>query len=359
MNPIRVMIVEDSRVVREHLEHVVRCDPRLDVAASYETAEAALAGLARVRPDVISMDIRLPGMNGFCATQRIMSEQPTPIVVVSASVECGELKISMNALQAGALAVVEKPAGTSHKDYQRLANRLCDQFVLMSQVKVVRQRFNSGVRARPGDGPLFPCTASRLARPRGAFQIAGIVASTGGPGALARLAGGLPADFPVPIVLVQHITSSFHAGFVSWLDGICGLSVVTAEDGRQPLAGFLYVAPADKHLSVDRGTLRICDDGPVCGQAPSGTVLFGSLAASYGSEAVGILLTGMGQDGAEGLKSLREAGGYTLAEDESTAVVYGMPAAAARMGAVCESLPLDAIGRRLRCLVGAAEEAGR
>jgi two-component system chemotaxis response regulator CheB len=360
MKPIRVMIVEDSRVVREHLEHVVRSDPRLAVAGAYESAEAALVPLPGLRPDVISMDIRLPGMNGFGATQRIMSELPTPIIVVSAGVECSELKISMNALRAGALAVVEKPAGTTHKDYQALAARLCDQLVLMSQVKVVRQRFNRGPAGPNAVETAFCPRPSRITRPwRAPFQIAGIVASTGGPSALARLLGGLPSDFPLPIVLVQHITSSFHAGFVSWLDGISELSVVTAQDGQRPAAGMVYVAPADRHLQIEHGCMTIGDGEPVCGQAPSGTVLFESLATSYGSDALGILLTGMGQDGAEGLKSLREAGGYTLAEDESTAVVYGMPAVAARMGAVCESLPLDDICRRLQCLAGAAERVTR
>jgi two-component system chemotaxis response regulator CheB len=179
------------------------------------------------------------------------------------------------------------------------------------------------------------------------FQIAAIVASTGGPSALARLLGRLPNDFPVPIVLVQHITTNFHAGFVDWLDGICELSVVSAEDGAYPEPGFVYVAPPDRHLRVDRDILHVATGEPVSGQIPSGTVLFESLAESYGRETLGVLLTGMGQDGAHGLKRLRDAGGYTLAEDESTAVVYGMPAVAARLGAVCESLPLDAISYRL------------
>jgi two-component system chemotaxis response regulator CheB len=354
--PIRVMIIEDSRIVREHLVHIVRSDPRLQVAAAYETAEEALAALPRLRPDVISMDIRLPGMDGLGATKRIMSEYPTPIVVCSASVECAELKISMNALRAGALAIVEKPAGVAHRDYRAMAGRLCEQLVLMSQVQVVRQRFNRTSGCSPGASAMSP-RRPRLLRQRkpSPIQIVGIVASTGGPSALARLLGGLPADFPVPIVLVQHITPSFHAGFVAWLDGMCDLSVKTGADGMEPVSGSVYVAPADRHLEVERDCLRMGACEPVCGQVPSGSVLFASLAASYGSDALGILLTGMGQDGAEGLKSLRERGGHTLAEDETTAVVYGMPAVAVRMGAVCESLPLDAIGRRLQSLVGIAE----
>src|SRR5713101_3244743 len=146
MKKIRVMIVEDSRVVREMLEFVIGRDPRLEVAAAVDSAEEALRILHRVSPDVISMDIRLPGMNGFEATQRIMSDKPTPIVVVSASVEAEDLKISMNALRAGALAVIEKPVGTNHRDYQVLANRLCTQLAILSQVKFIRQRIDRGIR---------------------------------------------------------------------------------------------------------------------------------------------------------------------------------------------------------------------
>jgi len=344
------MIVEDSRPVREMLEYIIGRDPRLEVAESVGSAEEALRKLHQVSPDVVSMDIRLPGMNGFEATQRIMTEKPTPIVVVSASVESEELKISMNALRAGALSVMEKPVSTSHQDYALLAERLCTQLVIMSDVRVIRQRVrrNLGHPALSAQKPAPPAFAPPMA---GAFRMLGIVASTGGPNALVKVLGGLERNISVPIVLVQHITPSFLKGFVSWLNDIGPLPVVEATDGQIPKAGMVYVAPADRHLVMDRGSLRIDSGPPVSVQRPSGTVLFRSMARSLGSNCLGVLLTGMGEDGAAGLRAIRDAGGYTIAEDETTAVVYGMPAAAVHMGAVCESLPLDDIAPRLSQLL--------
>jgi two-component system chemotaxis response regulator CheB len=310
------------------------------------SAEEALRMLHRVSPDVISMDIRLPGMNGFEATQRIMSERPTPIVVVSASVESEELKITMNALQAGALTVLEKPAGATSDDYEGLAERLCTQLAIMSQVKVVR---------RHGSTRPWPRSRSHPARRPGSlhpggFSMLGIVSSTGGPSALAHLLGGLGSDFPLPIVLVQHITASFLEGFASWLESVCPFSVVMVRDREVAVQGNVYLATRDRHLRAEREYLQVDAGDPVCAQRPSGTVLFESMAKTFGGRALGVVLTGMGEDGARGLLQLRESGGYTIAEDESTAVVYGMPGEAVRLGAVCESLPLPAIAPRIRDL---------
>lgn len=352
------MIVEDSCTVREFLSSLVNEDPRLQVVAAVASGEEALSEVHRAVPDVISMDIRMPGLNGLETTQRIMTQRPTPIVVVSASVEAEDLKISMNALRAGALSVIEKPVGRSYRDYAVLAERLCTQLVLMSQVKVVRQRFarelpfcakNDAARS---PGPLAP-------RPGGPFRVMGLAASTGGPSALQQVLSDLGPDFPIPVLLVQHMTASFIEGFVSWLDGLSPLRVTLAQDGELLRRGRAYVAPADQHLVLHGTTIRLTSDAPISGQRPSATVLFQSLAQSFGPRAIGIVLTGMGDDGAIGLNEVRAAGGYTIAEDESTAVVYGMPGAAARMGAVCELLPLDAIGRRAATLAVDAEVAAR
>jgi two-component system chemotaxis response regulator CheB len=349
MNPrkIRVLIVEDSAVIRQFLEHIIGQDPRLEIAGAVGSAEEALRILERAAPDVISMDIRLPGMNGFEATQLIMAERPTPIVVVSASVESEELRITMNALQAGALAVLEKPAGATSDDYEGLAERLCAQLALMSQVKVVRQRQTRAAT---------PWIERPWIRRPDAYAMLGIVSSTGGPSALSQLLGSLGADFPLPIALVQHITGSFLEGFASWLRGICPFSVAIVGDREAPVQGTIYLAARDRHLRAEASHLRVDAGAPVCAQRPSGTVLFESMAKIFGSRAVGVLLTGMGEDGAEGLLQLRQRGGFTIAEDESTAVVYGMPAEAVRLGAVCQSLPLPAIAPRLRDLVSARRE---
>ncbi|HXI39353.1 MAG TPA: chemotaxis-specific protein-glutamate methyltransferase CheB [Bryobacteraceae bacterium] len=356
MKRIRVLIIEDSQVIREFLQYIIARDPRLEVAAAVDSAEEALRVFAESAPDVVSMDIRLPGMNGFEATRCIMSENPTPIVVVSASVESEDLKITMNALLAGALAVVEKPVGTTHADYEILAHRLCTQLAIMSQVKVVRQRLNG--KSSPALNPTNtkPAETVLSAHPEN-FQILGIVASTGGPNALVPLLNGLGLGFPLPILLVQHITASFLEGFVSWLDSVCQFSVRIAKDGELPAPGRVYLAPADRHLRLESGCLRVDAGDPVCAQRPSGTVLFQSMARSSGCRSVGVLLTGMGDDGAQGLLELRKAGCYTIAEHESTAVVYGMPGAGAKLGAVCESLPLPAIAPRILQLASARKGA--
>lgn len=338
MKKIRVLIVEDSEVIRNLLEHIIGQDPRLEIAGAVGSGEAALSILDRVSPDVISMDIRLPGMNGFEATQRVMAERPTPIVVVSASVECEDLKITMNALQAGALAVLEKPVGTNSAEYAKLAGRLCTQLAIMSQVKVVRRRSIAAPTQR---------LQARLTVRPAAYQVLGIVSSTGGPNALVQLLRGLGQDFPLPILLVQHITDSFLEGFASWLESVCPFPLVIVRDRMVPIPGKVFLAAACHHLKTEHGYLQVAADDPVCSQRPSGNVLFESMADNFGRGAIGVILTGMGDDGAEGLLQIRNKGGYTIAEHESTAVVYGMPAEAVRLGAVCESLPILEIAPRI------------
>ena len=346
---IRVLIVEDSRVIREFLEHIIGHDPRLQIVGSVGSGEEALRVLDSAAPDVISMDIRLPGMDGFETTERIMSERPTPIVVVSATVECEELRITMKALRAGALSVLEKPPGTSSVEYEALAERMCTQLAIMSQVRVVRRRASAA--------PLRQLER-RVPASRRDYRMLGIVSSTGGPSALVQLLGGLPPDFPLPIALVQHITASFLEGFASWLESVCPFPVVIVRDSVLPKPGKVYLATPDRHLRMEGGYLQVGLGDPVCAQRPSGTVLLKSLAKAFGVNALGVVLTGMGEDGAEGLLQIKKSGGYTIAEDESTAVVYGMPAEAVRLGGVSESLPLPAIAPRITELTLSKRKVG-
>ena len=340
MKKIRVLIVEDSLAVRALLEYIIGCDARLEVAATASSAEEAFELLQQLTPDVIAMDIRLPGMDGLEATRRIMSTSPIPIVVVAASVESQSRNFAaIEALRAGALTLLEKPVGTTHVDYQTLAERLCTQLVLMSQVNLVQAQ--RARRQRPVPPPARPRAAA------GGYRMLGIACSTGGPGALAQLLKALGPDFPLPILLVQHMMSNFVAGFAAWLANVCPLAVEVVEDGRIPSAGTVHLAPAERHLRLQGTRLWLDEDEPVCGQRPSGTVLLESMARSLGPGALGIVLTGMGDDGAAGLLAIRAAGGYTIAEDQSTALVYGMPAAAVDAGAVCESLPLTGIAARV------------
>jgi len=334
----RVMIVEDSTVVRTLLMHIVSADPRLSVVAAVATAEEAIAALSTVRPDVISMDIRLPGMDGLEATRRIMADRPTPIVVISASIERDSLASSMDALRAGALSVVEKPVGFGDRDYAAVAREICTQLAIMSDVAVVRRRIQP--RAPNAAGLRTPVPPRMLV----------CAASTGGPQAVARLFGALPADFALPVLLVQHMGAAFMDGYATWLQSVVPQRVTIAQDGMAPAAGTIHVAPGDRHLRIAAdGRLRIGADPAIGGQRPAATALFQSAAAALSGAAVGVMLTGMGEDGAPGVQAMIAAGGAVIAEHESSAVVYGMPAAAVRMGAL--ALPIDMIAPHLERIV--------
>ncbi len=344
------MIVEDSPTVRTLLVHIVEQDPRLQIAAVCSSAEEAIETIDSVAPDVVSMDIRLPGMNGLEATQRIMADRPTPIVVIADSVYDSTLDIAMTALKSGALTVVEKPSGPAAIGYESIAGEIATQLYIMSQVAVIRRREPVLTRTRDAssaaDGP--------TARPRANFV--GIAASTGGPPALAEVLGALPVSFPAPVLVVQHIGAPFMEGFAAWLRGQTRLPVKLAEDRETPRAGVVYVAPGDRHLVVaPGGLLRLSSAPPRQSQRPAADVLFSSLAEVAGAKAVGALLTGMGEDGARGLLDMKKAGAFTLAEDETTAVVFGMPGAAARLGAAKELLPLFSIAQRIVEIVPGVE----
>jgi two-component system, chemotaxis family, protein-glutamate methylesterase/glutaminase len=350
-NPVRVMIVEDSTVVRTLLTHIVSRDPRLMVAAAVPSAEEALAALPATAPDVISMDIRLPGMDGLEATRRIMSERPTPIVVIADAVEDASLNISMNALRAGALTVVEKPVGLGNADYGAVSDEICTQLFIMSGVPVIRRR---AIGAKPVErrGASFADAAPAFK----GLGVLGLAASTGGPPALAKVLAALTPDFPAPVLVVQHMGAPFMEGFASWLGGLSPLPVAVARHGETALPGRVYVAPGDQHLMLAAGgALALTGKPPVGGQRPAATVMFESMARQAGPKAAGVLMTGMGEDGARGLLEMRQAGGFTIAEHESSAVVYGMPAAAAKLGAARAILPLDMIGPRIAQLAGEVE----
>ncbi|MBC7532780.1 MAG: chemotaxis-specific protein-glutamate methyltransferase CheB [Oligoflexus sp.] len=351
---IRVMIVEDSLVVRTYLEHIIDRDPRLTLVASVTTAEEALCCLKRVAPDVISLDVRLPKMNGFEATLKIMSERPTPIVIFASDVNEADLNISKNALRAGAVSVLEKPMSAMSKDYEKIADDICDQLVCMSQVKVVRQQSARILQLSESEDfrkiEMFRSSKASIFNEK-EFGVLGIVASTGGPTALVKMLSQLPDDFPLPILLVQHITSSFLQGFTTWLSGLCPFDVRIATAGERIEAGRIYMAPVEHHLELVSDRIHLSNADPVSMQRPSGTVLFRSMARNSSSRSIAILMTGMGDDGAEGMKELYEAGGHTIAQDEESCAVYGMPAEAVRLNSVTELLPLERIAQHLTRLV--------
>ncbi len=346
-NVIKVLIVDDSPTLRRLIRAVLETDAGLSVLGEARNGEEALNMCHQLQPDIITMDIRMPRMNGFEAIQRIMSDSPRPIVVLTTTMSDRELGISFKALDAGALSVIRKPTGMPGRDPK--ADELIRQLKAMADVKVVRRRWPSGA----------PATASRPAspapsrRPEGRrIELIAIGASTGGPPVVQSILQGLPADLPVPVVLVQHISPGFVEAMARWLDDTTPVSVKVARSGERLAPGVVYLPPDEHHLLVMAGGKAWLDASPpVDGHRPSVTALFDSVAEHYGAAATAVLLTGMGRDGATGLKAIHDAGGRTIAQDEASCVVFGMPRAAAELGAADEILPPAIIAARLKALV--------
>jgi two-component system chemotaxis response regulator CheB len=316
------------------------------VVGEARNGKEAIALCHELEPDIITMDIRMPVMDGYQAIRHIMTESPRPIVVLTTTQSDVELGTSFKAVELGALSVVSKPQGPAGEDPE--ADKLIAQVKAMAGVKVVSRR--------PWlleDTPEPPPRQPRRRPSPGSVRLIAIGASTGGPPALQIVLSKLPASLSVPVVVVQHISPGFVHGLTRWLNQAAPLRVKLAESGECLHPGTVYLAPDDHHLLVKQsGRARLKDDPKIDGHRPSATALFESVAQSYGQAAVGVLLTGMGSDGARGLKALHEAGGHTLAQDEETCVVFGMPKQAIALGAAEEVLPLEQIGLRLAELVG-------
>lgn len=346
---IRVLIVDDSAVARQSLRFILESHEGLTVVGEAKNGEEAVAMTERLEPDVITMDIRMPRMDGLDAAQRIMESNPVPIVVVT-SVDLGqETELSREAMRRGALSVVERPTSADQRARERFARRLVRKVKLMSDVKVVHR--SRGTRPMPAKG-VGATSPAPVPRPKAAkVEIAAIGASTGGPAALHQVIGSLPVDFPVPILVVQHISFGFVDGLASWLDKDCALRVKVAEATDRVEPGVVYVAPDEHHLGISSyGRVRLSPEGDVDGHRPSATYLFNAVAQSYGPAAVGAILTGMGRDGAAGMKALHDRGAVTIAQDEGSCVVFGMPKEAIALGAIDREVSLDQIGPTLASL---------
>ncbi|MDD5036401.1 MAG: chemotaxis-specific protein-glutamate methyltransferase CheB [Methylococcaceae bacterium] len=342
--PIRVLVVEDSPVERELLLHILQSDPELTVVAVACDGEMAVDMACRERPDVITMDIHLPKLDGLGATRSIMERCPTPVVVVSASAGYSlHGDKAFRALEAGALTLVCKPPGIGHPDYQQSARELIQTVKLMSEVKVVGRRSR-----RAGASEIAPalntCNKAKLVA---------IGASAGGPLAIQQLLAGLPKDFPLPLLIVQHMAFGFMEGFAKWLSESTGFPVHIAAQGEQPLPGHIYVAPCDFQMGVTAsGVIALSNEAPEAGLRPAVSYLFRSIAKIHGGRAIAVLLTGMGKDGAVELKMMKDKGAVTIAQDEESCLVYGMPGEAVRLGGASHVLPLEQIPSMLIRLAG-------
>jgi two-component system chemotaxis response regulator CheB len=295
----------------------------------------------------------LPGMSGLSATEYIMAHCPTPILIVSSSTNRGELFNTYEALAAGAIDVLEKPRG-DHTD-AAWETQFVATVKLISRIRAIT---HPRARLRSLGHAAMPRVGEPTQNGRRACAVVALGASTGGPAALVEILGALPSSFPVPILLVLHIAELFAASFAEWLDGHTRLRVSYAREGEVVAgrAGEVIMAPPEFHLSVGAGRMHLTSDPARHSCRPSVDVLFESVALDYGSSAVGCLLTGMGRDGADGLLRMRQAGGFTIAQDEATSVVYGMPREAVRVGAAASILPLGEIASTLITVAGAARE---
>jgi two-component system chemotaxis response regulator CheB len=352
--PIRVLVVEDSRSQRELLVGMLRVGG-MDVAGTAGDGYAAVAEAQRLRPDIIAMDIHMPGLDGYAATRQIMQSCPTPIVLISSA--AADQQRTIAALAAGALTVVRKPGGGSDPDQASDRASFLTTMRLMADVLVVTrhpdripvQSIRPGVQ--PGRADYLPVAGS----PR----ILAIAASTGGPAAVQTLLNGLGFHFPLPILLAQHIARGFVAPLAEWLSATTHRPVHVAVRNEQLLPGHVYLAPDDQHMSVSMRDYAACQSIQSSDRyCPSADILFESVAAVYGRRAIGVILTGMGDDGARGLRALRAAGGYTLAQDQASCIVYGMPQAAVELGAVERVAPLADLARAVCDLTGVGGSDG-
>ena len=343
---IRVLVVDDSAVLRQSTKFILENDPGLKVIGEARNGEEAVALARRLKPDVVTMDIRMPRMDGFEAIRHIMADNPVPIVVVTSVDLDREMGVSSQATKAGAVSVLRRPTRISDPEYKAFTARLVGQVKLMSDIKVVHRPM-AGRTASPKTK-----VAGLAATPRTAhkIEIVAIGSSTGGPAALHQVLSMFPADPLPPILIVQHISFGFVEGLAGWLDGACKLRVKVAERGERTQPGTIYVAPDDQHLEIAYGRIRLRQGEPVGGHRPSVTPLFESVAKCYGPAAMGVIMTGMGADGAVGMKALREAGAITIAQDEESCVVFGMPKEAIALGAIQHIVPLEKIAQTMGAL---------
>jgi two-component system, chemotaxis family, protein-glutamate methylesterase/glutaminase len=338
---IRLLIADDSATVRAVLKHIFGSDPEIEVVGEATDGLEAVEMTRRLRPCLVTMDIRMPRMGGFEATKQIMTEMPTPIVIVSGDVVLEEVEVSMHALRAGALTVLRKPHGPGSATFERESRLFVSTVKAMSEVKLVRHRLES---------PEITATARTIAQAddNRRARVVAIAASTGGPAALQRLLSEIPGGFPLPILVVQHIATGFVAGLAGWLNTVTSLRVKVAEDGERMAPSTVYIAPDRSHLGVSPGARIMLSSAPAIGGfQPSATFLFDSVAAAFHSSAVAVILTGMGRDGTEGLRAVRNNNGRVVAQDKASSVVFGMPGAAIEAGLAEAILPLASIAPRL------------
>jgi len=333
---IRVLVVDDSEFKRNLIMGILETDPRIKVVGQAKDGEESVRKTHELSPAVITMDIQMPVMDGLAAIKKIMAEKPTPILVISATVS-NELQFAFNCLKYGALdfVAIDPDSGIAAKD-------------LISKIKIC-SRINVVTHLAEKE-PVFTDIPHLKT---GKYKIIGIAVSTGGPAVLQKILSLLPRDFPLPILIVQHISEGFMESLCYWLGSQVKIKVAEANDGEVLNHGTAYFAPCGFHITIDkdRKVKLFKEDIPKYFNKPSADVMLKSLAAIFGSEVIGVILTGMGRDGAEGVRAIKEAGGFTIAQNEASSLIYGMNKVAIEAGSVVEVLSIDQIAQRLIKLV--------
>jgi two-component system chemotaxis response regulator CheB len=338
--PVRVLVVDDSSSQRTMLIGMLEADPSIRVIGWAGNGEEAILAVNRLRPDLITMDLRMPIMDGLLASEHIMRDNPTPILMVTGSVSRSNQHMIAQALNAGVLGILAKPnaaSSTASAEFVRMVKGL-------SRIRI-KGRHKPENPLMVGEGLRRSASKPNLTTfaPPENIQIIGIAASTGGPAVLEQILTQLPADFAIPIVIVQHIAPGFAQSLVDWLKPLCKIPVRLAVAGSNLESGITIAS--ETHLTIKNGVLTFSLEPPVSGHRPSGTVLFRSLASQYGSSALGLVLTGMGSDAALGLQNLKNAGGTVIAQDKSSSVIHSMPHSAIALGIVDATLnPEEILG---------------
>ncbi|HEY4176438.1 MAG TPA: chemotaxis-specific protein-glutamate methyltransferase CheB [Kofleriaceae bacterium] len=345
---IRVFVVDDSATVRGRLVELVSEQADMVVCGQAANGRDAIEQIMRLKPDVITLDLALPEIDGLGVTEHVMAVMPTPILIVSASFNRGEVFNTYEALSAGAVDVLDKSADADDEWAQRFVSTVR----IVSRIKVITHP-----RGRLRTLAKQTTTASSTSVSRNRAELVAIGASTGGPGAIVDVLAGMPKQFALPILVVLHVDASFASSFADWLGQRSGRTVRIPNEGDlvADAGGQVLFAPPHRHLTIVGGRARLVDGPPRHHCKPSVDVLFESLAADRGARTVAALLTGMGRDGAAGLLAIRRAGGHTVAQDEMSSVVYGMPREAALIGAADRILPLPEIGAALALAAGGTE----
>ena len=340
MNRIRVLVVDDSPLVRDIIIAILSTDPEIEIAGQAVDGRDAINKVKVLKPDIVTMDIEMPVMDGLSAIENIMAHSAVPILVVTSK---GDAKMAYAAISKGALDLVMKPEvniAASHEFISKVK--------LLSRIKVITH-LKGKLPIRDRTAPTSPQMGKAGANGR----IVAIAASTGGPDAVSVILSGLPGDLPCPVVIAQHISEGFVTGMVEWLRTISKLDIRVASDKEALCPGTVYVSPPEKHLEIETaGKICLIDRNPKDIYRPSCDVLLSSAAAAYGKKSIGVILTGMGSDGVAGIRKIKEAGGKTIAQDERTSVVFGMPKLAIESGAIDKVLPIGEISGEIVKMLG-------